>query len=54
MDYLHRTIDNQFDLLMDAFGAVLIKMYPVEWTREFDPHPGCGQSNCLVPQEIDT
>ncbi|MCR5565461.1 MAG: DUF4143 domain-containing protein [Clostridiales bacterium] len=24
MDYLHRTIDNQFDLLMDAFGAVLI------------------------------
>ena len=24
MDYLHRTIDNQFDLLMDSFGAVLI------------------------------
>lgn len=24
MEYLHRTIDNQFDTLMDAFGAVLI------------------------------
>ena len=24
MKYLHRTIDNQFELLMDAFGAVLI------------------------------
>ena len=24
MDYLNRIIDNQFALLMDAFGAVLI------------------------------
>lgn len=24
MKYLHRIIDNQFELLMDAFGAVLI------------------------------